>query len=230
MADPRALDYSENTSVEKDALLDAYIFTFHQGVLSSSSEFFKAALKPEWVERRSEPENIELEHANLGAFKLYVHWLYGGVIPMPTESNSEDTYRRLAYAYVLGEEIMDIKFKNTVLDAFRAASIKFGCFPIGEPVAILTCNQIMHDGTPANSPDRHLFVDFAAHVAWDETGGRNDDFDMYPKEFLVDVIKAMVKVRPSAEKTTWWWLKTKEFYLEKMGDEDSSMTVQSEES
>ncbi|KAF2466689.1 uncharacterized protein BDR25DRAFT_268063 [Lindgomyces ingoldianus] len=185
------------------------IFYFHQGLLSSSSSFFRAAMKPEWDERRAETNTIDLRDTDPAIFRLYAHWAYFGTIPMPTEANASDTFVQLAHAYVLGEKLMSTKFKNTILDTFITSSMKFGFYPIGEPVAV------MYEGTAENSAGRRLLVEFCAYVAHGKEDSWMLEFENCPKEFLVDVMKVMVKVRPAPTENPWPWLEESTQYHEK---------------
>ncbi|CAN9106508.1 unnamed protein product [Alternaria sp. RS040] len=63
----------------------------HEGLISSSSEFFKNATKPEW---RTESRPIDLSDEQPHIFKRYCQWLYSGVIaPGPP---AESSFRCLA--------------------------------------------------------------------------------------------------------------------------------------
>jgi hypothetical protein len=49
----------------------------HENLISSSSEFFKNATKPEW---RTESRPIDLSDELPYIFKRYCQWLYSGLI------------------------------------------------------------------------------------------------------------------------------------------------------
>jgi hypothetical protein len=101
----------------------------------------------------------------------------------------------LAKVYVLGEELMDVKFKNDVLDTIIATATEACYYPIGEAVAII------YEGTTTSSPGRRLMVDFLVEIA--EDSSRMDEFDNCPKEFLVDAMKALVTRRKRLNRQPW---------------------------
>ncbi|KAF7682229.1 hypothetical protein GT037_001205, partial [Alternaria burnsii] len=90
----------------------------HECLISSSSEFFKNATKPEW---RTESRPIDLSDEQPDIFKRYCQWLYTGFIaPGPPGPPAESSFRCLAYMYVLGEKIIDYEFQNAVIQAMMS--------------------------------------------------------------------------------------------------------------
>lgn len=97
----------------------------HRSILTSTSEFFRNATKPEWQDLRADPNTLVLAEANVEEFRSYVHWLYFRTLPCeksPTRGPVLDDidFPTLARAYVLGEELMDVEFKNMVIDSIIA--------------------------------------------------------------------------------------------------------------
>ncbi|CAN9079425.1 unnamed protein product [Alternaria alternata] len=84
----------------------------HEFLISSSSEFFKNATKPEW---RTESRPIDLSDEQPHIFKRYCQWLYSGHIAPDLPEKS--ILQCLAYMYVLGEKIVDHEFQNAVIQA-----------------------------------------------------------------------------------------------------------------
>jgi hypothetical protein len=166
-----------------------------RNLLCNSSKFFQTATKPQWEEFRGESRTIHVE-SEPAVFRAYVQWLHLGTIPYSSSVSDVRDYPFLAKLYVLGEELMDIKFKNDILDTIIVESTTGASFPIGQST------QIIYDGTPVGSPARRFLVDSCAnhahvHDTW------NDGFNHCPKEFLVDVMKAMVRLRPAPALRPW---------------------------
>jgi hypothetical protein len=167
--------------------------TVHQDLLIKSSKFFTKAVEPKWKDLRGDPNAIELTHIPLYTFQIYVHWLYFGTLPI--DGKGKEVFPTLAKAYVLGEELMDVKFKNDVLDTIIATAIEASYYPIGEAVAII------YEGTTTSSPGRRLMVDFLVDIA--QGPSWMDEFDNCPKEFLVDAMTALVTQRKRLGQQPW---------------------------
>lgn len=103
----------------------------------------------------------------------------------------------LAEAYVFGEKIIDVKYKNAVVKTMLAAVHSSRQYPGHNSV------NIIYKGTPSASPLRRFIADSVAFAAYDDLiqGGNGwmAFFDACPREALVDAIKAIVRVRPSPE-------------------------------
>jgi hypothetical protein len=142
---------------------------------------------------RNEPFTVQLPIENLESFKLYAHWLYTGTIPLPQFRKDETTkyFETLARLYILGEALLDTKFKNEVIGAIIATSQENSYWPIGRPVAII------YNGTLPGSPARRLMTDVCAFKFQDNDTSWTNEFDNCPKEFFQDVVRAMAKQRPS---------------------------------
>ena len=168
----------------------------HLQILRSSSKFFQSATKPEWNELRDKPNTINIR-VDPQVFKAYVHWLYTGNMPRLFD-DPDDEFAFLAKLYVLGEELMDVTFKNIIIDIFVVVTVEDRCYPIGEPVAII------YAGTPASSPARRLMVDFCAHVANVKDDSWLIEFPECPKEFLVDALTATITLRTETPGSRPW--------------------------
>ncbi|KAH3997786.1 hypothetical protein HBI56_203430 [Parastagonospora nodorum] len=175
----------------------------HQGLLCRSSEFFKRAMKPEWASLREDPNTIQLLEDSTKMVVFYVQWLYREelVLDVPHPAKEDDAYRaaksdilytRLAEAYVFGEKIMDVTYKNQVLRKFVAVQRNFYYSPGPTPVSII------YAGTPSGSRMRLLICDFIAYSASGDASWVTH-FDGYPHETLVEAIKLMSTLRESPE-------------------------------
>ncbi|KAF2800822.1 Prefoldin [Melanomma pulvis-pyrius CBS 109.77] len=167
----------------------------HKSVLTSTSKFFSKALRSEWSDLRANPNTIELPHLDMDTFKVYTHWLYSRTLALPTDGKDHQAYPLLAKAYVLGEEFMDIAFKNDVLDTMIAIVSECSIYPAGETVLTI------YENTPPASPARRLLVDFVAGagdptwVAW---------IDKWPRQFLIDATKALLERRHGVDVARPW--------------------------
>tara|TARA_R110002003_G_scaffold115_3_gene9956 strand:- start:398 stop:1006 length:609 start_codon:yes stop_codon:yes gene_type:complete len=176
-------------------------FNVHQGLLCKSSEFFKRAMKPEWMEQRSDPHTIDLSEHCKDTVTHYVQWLYTGSIPISLLQGQalEETdiveietnvYMALARAYVFGESVMDIDFKNAVL--LKVLEVE----RIAETVPGRSVVEIVCAGTIPGSPMWRLLVVLMADNVSSDPRWENS-FDGLPHEILVDVIKAMASLIPT---------------------------------
>ncbi|KAF2018452.1 hypothetical protein BU24DRAFT_421440 [Aaosphaeria arxii CBS 175.79] len=182
-------------------------FYVHESAICDASPYFANAMKPEWSNLRPDPRTIELPEDDPAAFELYMSFLYAKQLPIlsvPSEAattaaaNSSwepesDGYHTLAYAYVLGDRLLDIKFKNAIVDAYvlyaRGTQPAKRYYPSTEEI------RILYEGTREEAPIRQLLVDI-----W-TARGKSDwleaDADL-PREFLAQVTKGLLKSREKA--------------------------------
>lgn len=174
---------------------DKTILNVHQKILCTSSKFFQNASKPEWASSRSAPDTIDLTDESLGIVKSYVRWLYLGVLPKPGGSLDLD-FNNLTNAYLFGERMMDIKYKNAVLDQLIAVVEDTGKFLDAEGM------NKFYEGTLPGSPARRLIVDFCADQAEAAPSWMTNIPDFEP-ELLVDVLQGMLRARPPPIRQAW---------------------------
>jgi hypothetical protein len=179
----------------------------HQGVLCKHAGFFRRMMKPEWTRMRDSPNIIELPDETVNTVSDYVKWLYAGVMPLKlydaddmddkdkrgqVAEEAEKIFVMLAEAYVFGEKIIDVRYKNAVVRAVAAAknSSKWNMGP--ESV------RIVYDGTPPGSPLRRMIAESLARLAHDDAKkgvGWMSFIDGYSKEALADALKATIRFR-----------------------------------
>jgi hypothetical protein len=189
---------------------DRATYYVHEGVICSSSGFFANAMKPEWASVRPDARVVELPEDDASAFSLYMSWIYSKqlpVLPGAPDSAGEEGYHTMAYAYVLGERLMDYEFKNALQDAYvlyaRGSPPTKRYYPSNEEI------RIIYEGTRDNSPLRKFLVDI-----WTWRGKHEwieNDRDL-PKDFLLDVTTALLKVRPTVEDRSRPWKNSHEQY------------------
>lgn len=188
------------------------IFQVHGAILCTSSNFFRKVLKPEWTALREENKPIELTDPedDPETFTIYVHWLYYKSLPGSLKGKpSSDQMGRLVDAYLLGEKLMDVCFKNAVLAAIIAS---FCHAPRSERRFPRTSDiEAIYERTTPSSTLRALMVDLWVYVAHTSTGWMRD-VENVPRDFLIDVTKAMIKKRPSPPDQRPWELFDHEYF------------------
>jgi hypothetical protein len=194
----------------------------HLSVLSRHSEYFQRIIKPEWASMRPDPSIIDMGPAHSAIeVAAYAHWLYSGTIPtrdfdhvggaksdaiwcdlvclscvrerMMEYVNVDD---EKATFYVFAEKILDQAYKRAILATIAAVQRDAPDFPCAEAFAII------YEGTPEGSPARRLLVDMYAYGA-DDAADWSREFELLPHEALVDIMRAMVKVRRENGARPW---------------------------
>jgi hypothetical protein len=146
--------------------------------------------------------SVTLKEEDPEVFEVYQHWLYFEKLPVQNDSpalEGNTEYVQLAKAYVLGEMLQDVIFKDAVLDAILAksrskASDGQSWFPVGPAI------RYIYEGTPESSAARRLLVDlytYHGHAEWLTQWANKDDL---PKQFLLDLAIATLarRARPPA--------------------------------
>ncbi|KAF2869199.1 hypothetical protein BDV95DRAFT_578587 [Massariosphaeria phaeospora] len=121
-------------------------------------------------------------------------------------ADSASGFHALAYAYVLGERLLDTSFQNAIADAYvlyargagsgDAATLK-RYYPSNEDI------RIIYEGTSEGNPMRQLLVDIwscRGKAEWLSEGEAE-----LPRDFLLMVTRALLKGRPSVEGLTRPW-------------------------
>lgn len=160
-------------------------FSIHQDNLTRNSEFFKTALKEEWSKKRTEGQLmvIEMPDDDPNIFSIYADWLYSGLIYSTTENagkGNDTEFKELTFAYILGEKILDIPFKNAVIDAVIE---KF----LVELIIDLELPKLVYDNTRPNAPLRRLLVDIYAYHADTSWMTRSSAKDHLHPTFVFDL-------------------------------------------
>jgi len=106
----------------------------------------------------------------------------------PTEPDTH--YHTLAYAYVLGERLLDRAFRNAIADVYvlyaRGNPPAKRYYPSNEEI------RILYDGTRDGSPIRQLLVDIwycRGKMEWIDKDAE------LPNEFCLSVMKELFRVR-----------------------------------
>jgi len=101
-----------------------------------------------------------------------------------------------AAAYSFGEHIIDLSYKQSILSTLASVQISAPDYPCPEALVIV------YDGTPERSPARRMLVDMYAYGAVDSKCWAGA-FEALPREALVDVLGAMVRVRRENAGRPW---------------------------
>lgn len=101
-----------------------------------------------------------------------------------------DGYHTLAYAYVLGDRLLDTAFKNAIVDAYvlyaRGTQPAKRYYPSNEEI------RILYEGTREDAPIRKLLVDI--WTARGKSEWLDADMDL-PGEFLAEVTRGLLRAR-----------------------------------
>jgi len=175
-------------------------FPVHESLICLSSEFFRNARKPEWS--AGKPQVVDLIDEVPVVFEVYLHWLYFKTLPTVGIYNDHKCpeFESLARCYVLGEMLIDKKFKNAIVDALtdileemKDEMIIPGSFEI----------NIIYAGTTEGSPGRKLMVDIWATIAGKTCKTALDE--CHP-DFVLDLAKEFLEldntIRPRPWKTS----------------------------
>jgi hypothetical protein len=205
---------------------DPVALNVHQGTLCRSSEYFKNLMKPVWASMRDDPHTVNLDNDCVSTVKAYVTWLYTDKVILDLDKilsngemkeriqEAEKAFVQLAKSYVYGEKIIDIMYKNMIVETIVKAISEIPRNMGSESVSII------YAGTPSGSPIRRLIADQAAYLAYDDSlygPGWMTFFDGYPREALLDILKTMCRLRGSLTRDVKLSAAFIEPYLEKKG-------------
>lgn len=120
---------------------------------------------------------------------VYSKWLYTSAIisvprqdGVPAAGNAKADWTHLANAYAVGEKLIDIDFKDTVIDAFRAKIKSLDAGTVWEVAPEVV--RIIYSSTPRDSPARRLIVDlYYGHGSLSDLTAGDD----LPSDFLLEL-------------------------------------------
>lgn len=166
-------------------------FTVHENLLSRTP-FLAEAINS----KKDSTTYIEIGDHSKSAFGLYLQWLYTGRLhTKPSKvplliytSPSQEEWHNLTDAYLLGERLGDIKFKDTVIDAMLEWF--FETLPKDRRVVYETAPKV-YLRVQAGGPLRRLISDMAAYHFDDQTiqemATRQSSLGL-PYDFLSDTL------------------------------------------
>ncbi|KAL1622565.1 hypothetical protein SLS56_008743 [Neofusicoccum ribis] len=167
----------------------------HKDVLCASSPFFRKACNGPWKESRKNWIDLPKDHPKV--FEVYLQWLYLDDFDIPaSEGFKHPSFWTIYESYKFGDKILDISFKNAVIDVLVDVNIKYRRYPA------FLANRI-YDELPSSSTFRRLYVDF---WIWSEgtsqygDGRKGSDSETAPMEFFRDVAKGLAQLKTSGFK------------------------------
>jgi hypothetical protein len=183
LAPAPTLMFDQNDAVTLHVGPTKHIMVAHASYITLNSDFFKAALKREWLEGQARV--IKLPDQRPNVVSHYLYYTYSKALPSAPEPGSDHAgnleknryYEFLAELYVLGERLQDQTIRTTVIESIVA---------LWEYIILITGPaNIIYRGTTAGSPARRLMVDlFLAYGAECELD------DTWEVDFLLDVARA----------------------------------------
>jgi len=176
----------------------ACTFGVHQTLICEKSPFFMAALDGKWKE--SHKKLVELPEDDVNAFRLYLNWIYKGLLPCgdvatngisdlsPVQkSDVNKEYTVLINAYILGDKLGDLDFADAVIDTFISSANAFKYSP-GSHL------QYIYVQTPVASPLRRLLIDML--IIEGLTPWISNNWTSLEKSTLSDLALALFNQKP----------------------------------
>lgn len=174
-------------------------FLIHEGVLGTSSEFIRLALRGEWKEATE--RTIPMPDDDPAVFSVYQSWLYSSRFVTrsdDTTSATDPEYKVLVQAYILGEKLMDQNFKDSVADALVEKFQDFRHFDTSL-AAIKRFDTslpgLVFSSTPPGSPLRRLWLEFYFNFGAAEWVDSEPNENGTSTEFLVEFSRFSMRRR-----------------------------------
>jgi hypothetical protein len=176
----------------------------HKSNLSQHSDFFKAALKREWIEGQTRTVNLSDEQPEIVA--QYLDYCYSKRLPTASKPSLDPAqgrvYAVLTELFALGERLLDSDIRNAIINEIIRFTTSGTLGGLYYPVARAINN--IYNCTTAASPARCLMVELYI------TAGRKDWFtdDLHPtfvmdlgKELMAEVQNSTLSCRSSKGNT-----------------------------
>ncbi|KAE9963886.1 hypothetical protein BLS_008835 [Venturia inaequalis] len=92
-------------------------FLVHEDLFRANSPFFEAALGRDFIEAHD--RIVKLPEHTPEAFQVYLRWVYARRIVIPITGDGEEMvkFSIMCRAYVLGDILQDVDFKDALIDA-----------------------------------------------------------------------------------------------------------------
>jgi hypothetical protein len=165
-------------------------------ILCTSSEFFKNAVKRELVSAEADSDTIDLSEFDIDNVNLYTQWLYTKTLSAEDYEDEDNySYLSLSKAYVLGEALSDITYKNAVLACINGVVKKFE--DEGYPNA--ECVNTIYEGTYPGSPARRFMRDVYAKCTVASDSGSLRQYYHLRQEALRDILEELFRYRGHLE-------------------------------
>jgi len=202
----------------------AKTFSIHKDILTYHCEYFQSALKDCW--ETGFDNTIHLPDEDAYIFSLFNYWVYTKRLYHKEHCTYDKSaviekvplsFRHLVDTYIFADKRGIPKLANAALDTLSAKM----CCPWYMPYQEL---EHIYDNTPQGSALRRYLVDFA--LATDNFDDIDEAADIYPKEFLVEVISAASKgnINIVGDKKPWeaYITEAKKLFCEKYHDHSAT--------
>lgn len=171
-------------------------FVVHKNIVCQSSRFFRAATTGQW--KKATKKTVPLPDIKPEIFGAYVGWLYTGDIDVKASPDIKynasmdwptlaEIQLKLTGAFCLGDYLQDSKFRNSVVDEFKAV------VEGGKKVLTPNTKQYLWNHVNQDSQLMDMIVDY--HI----TGLKPDKFDEgvdeYPYDFIVKIAQRAIRHR-----------------------------------
>ncbi|KAL2849368.1 hypothetical protein BJX68DRAFT_267220 [Aspergillus pseudodeflectus] len=162
------------------------VYTIEEGHLRAVSKFFE----PTQNRLLPEPERqwIFLDEHDSHTFKLFVHWLYSGTLPVVSKDKDDDgerEYLELAKAWALGNDLKCARFQNIVIDALSARRAQDYDQRRGHP--LIQTVEYVYSHTEEDSQLRSLMISIYAQEDATNRISRWKDRSRIPHAFLAEL-------------------------------------------
>lgn len=168
-------------------------FTVHTDPLKDSSDFFRAALDGDWLERSE--GKIDLPDDDPSIFQIFIHWMYAKEIDLEQGPKEPRPWRDIPTSdltasdvlidcFILDDKRGAVRFRNDVIDALIAAKSESHSLP--DLIAI----SYAFENTPLISPLRTLLEDIWTWDAENYEISRLDPHSL-PSAFLYQCWKKL---------------------------------------
>ena len=183
---------------DKKATFDVY-----EDLLVRHSDFFSAALSKNWKE---EERTVSLPEDRAAYFEVFFHFVNTGSIFSVREGDEckdeggkdcDKEWARLIKCWILGQKLLSLTFKDAIVDAI-----------VAKMQGHEHCNDLYTSPFKYNTPStvlRKLLADIVVYMWPDEEfEEQSENMSKYP-EHLMDVAKALHKVKLTGYPTTKPW-------------------------
>ena len=166
-------------------------FNMHKALLCNISPYFSAALKGSFKE--AEELKIEMSEEDPRAFEYFQLWAYTGHIITESETEKDITNTVLVQLYVFAEARDISRLQNAAIDVLIDKIATSNTIPTAQL-------PFVYANTTEHYLLRRLFIDEMATTCdlHNPKYFREPDRNMYPTEFLVDLIRAISEKRKEA--------------------------------
>jgi hypothetical protein len=183
---PYIMDFSKGEAVTIVVGEEKHEMLVHANCISSNSEFFKTALKKEWLEGQTRTITLPVDDPK--TLRHYLYFTYSGklptthiAVPIARELVRASTVD-LARLYILGGRLLDDVVRKAVIEELIRIPQLTKTYPGQLAVSII------YEGTPEGDPARKLLVNTYAVNArseWVHTG--------YNPVFLLDLAQEFLR-------------------------------------